>query len=1155
MFVEEAGLIGAMLNRTLLIKQMINSNNSDNDNLGDGAKELNDFYSKSSLQEQQIMDEKLSNKRLENEVENLKQKEMENDMMNMKKLADARLKEINQLVTETCTLKNDNNHISFRATELNSDISILKKELIEAEKIRLLIETEKKKMEEKLVDYNQDKDKVQHLMCQIQREKDEVCLKMTSINRKNENLSSEVLRYKQKLEQASQINRRLNLNIEELIKQNESKQSGIEKLEKSVFLLEETIRTLGSEKNSAEERLCDSLSTIDERGKKIIQLETQLKEQTLNSENIAKLLNATRKEQNQSEKNLMNLKIKFTSDISKLENDFIKKLEKLKLLIDDNIKHYNIEKSQLQDFSEKRLQQALSDIEKQKNIELEKSNSKINLLQEQLKDFIQQHEEALIREENEKQSIIHSIQKEKHQLVEHLNQAIQNLENERVNHSKSKREAMCQQDQNKKLVSSLKEEILISKNEVENLKLQIEDLKHSSNIQNSKFKDEKDKLFRDLSELKTLLKLELIDGLRKDLMDSRKQLTEVSLERSSFAETSKKLKENLKQLESYINELKNNIEDNINKIKTLEISKNNICQENDTLLKSVKEQELEAIKAKTSLTHIQEENEKLKNSLAEKEVLERELRLRLNTETEERDRLAHQLIHATKQITDLEQLLNTTRQELHRAVCQANQDRNKWNKFECGLQNQYDETRLNEQKLQDKKHNLEICLADATQQIQELKAQISYIENKNGMLEKDKTFLCEKTQLLEAKLSSLCRMLWRICGIQPDGSIIMPRHNVQQVECNSNETGVCIFEIEQASLGMKALMHYINELEREQEILQNKLSTAEKKLLHSIEQEKRIENKVCKIQSLLNNTQQEKINIETKYAQKLIALKNIESILQTKIDEIRTLHGNKNELEYAYHELNLEKKHCEDHIAQYRQTISCLENENITLKQELSQIEAQLSKTDLKKTTLEEDMQHHIILLQDKNKALEFLQEKVDSQSKFISSLEECCDKMKLTIDQLKCKAEQAVILESQYKVEIKKLQKINTTNENIISTDQEKLNQVQESLINSENERRVLNERLEASHKLNSELKRLNQSIQFQLQKYQEQISNLEVQKSKIESQLKLLRWRNDDDSNTFNFNQGAINANGIENQPTKAGTYLKSGLKQVINKFAYID
>lgn len=120
--------------------------------------------------------------------------------------------------------------------------------------------------------------------------------------------------------------------------------------------------------------------------------------------------------------------------------------------------------------------------------------------------------------------------------------------------------------------------------------------------------------------------------------------------------------------------------------------------------------------------------------------------------------------------------------------------------------------------MQDKKHNLEICLADATQQIQELKGQISGFEQKNIGLEKEKSFLMNKKSELENKLSTISNLLRCICGIQPDGSIMIPGHNIIQNTMNKNmsSANTQVIEPEQATTGMKALMHYISQLERDQ---------------------------------------------------------------------------------------------------------------------------------------------------------------------------------------------------------------------------------------------------------------------------------------------------------------------------------------------------
>jgi rootletin len=67
---------------------------------------------------------------------------------------------------------------------------------------------------------------------------------------------------------------------------------------------------------------------------------------------------------------------------------------------------------------------------------------------------------------------------------------------------------------------------------------------------------------------------------------------------------------------------------------------------------------------------------------------------------------------------------------------------------------------------------------------------------------------------------------------------------------------------------------------------------------------------------------------------------------------------------------------------------------------------------------------------------------------------------------------------------------------------------QLQKSLTNSENERRVFLERLETSQQTLAELRRMNQHLTDQTQRLQTELANSEVQRSGLEAQLRLTSW-----------------------------------------------
>jgi rootletin len=65
--------------------------------------------------------------------------------------------------------------------------------------------------------------------------------------------------------------------------------------------------------------------------------------------------------------------------------------------------------------------------------------------------------------------------------------------------------------------------------------------------------------------------------------------------------------------------------------------------------------------------------------------------------------------------------LEMSRQELSRLRSRAAEEEERWRSSEQQLTVRLEDGRVRERKLEDQKHNIEVCLADSTQQIQELK--------------------------------------------------------------------------------------------------------------------------------------------------------------------------------------------------------------------------------------------------------------------------------------------------------------------------------------------------------------------------------------------------------------------------------------------------
>lgn len=115
--------------------------------------------------------------------------------------------------------------------------------------------------------------------------------------------------------------------------------------------------------------------------------------------------------------------------------------------------------------------------------------------------------------------------------------------------------------------------------------------------------------------------------------------------------------------------------------------------------------------------------------------------------------------------------MQATRQDLGRARCKASQDEHRFHGREQELMGRVEEGRGREKCLEDQKHNLEVCLADATQQMQELKARIASSDNRVHALDEQLAQMEACKKELEYKLSSILHTLKRIAGIQLDGTV------------------------------------------------------------------------------------------------------------------------------------------------------------------------------------------------------------------------------------------------------------------------------------------------------------------------------------------------------------------------------------------------
>lgn len=303
------------------------------------------------------------------------------------------------------------------------------------------------------------------------------------------------------------------------------------------------------------------------------------------------------------------------------------------------------------------------------------------------------------------------------------------------------------------------------------------------------------------------------------------------------------------------------------------------------------------------------------------------------------------------------------------------------------------------------------------------------------------------------------------------------------------------------------------------------MCSAKKQIHESGEINCRNENKICKLQQNLRTVQEEKANVESKLTQKTNALASVEEALKTKTDELNLLREKNASLELSLNATNEEKAQCEERLEKCRQSVARLESEKRHLQDELARAESRASKLDLQRVALEGDIQRMTMALQEKECALRNVQERWEQANKSSAQLEDRCVALKTTIDQLKDRLQAAAIAETEFKAEINALNKERSDQGQHLIIGQDKIKHIQKQLTNSENERRVLAERLDQAQNATNELRRTQQSNQDNMQRMQEQLAEMEVKNSALESQLRITKWNQD---NPDNFGSGGNDQSG---------------------------
>ncbi|CAH1108752.1 unnamed protein product [Psylliodes chrysocephalus] len=727
-------------------------------------------------------------------------------------------------------------------------------------------------------------------------------------------------------------------------------------------------------------------------------------------------------------------------------------------------------------------------------------------------------------------------------LHDRLDTTRRELEDERDCVERLKREANSRFEQDRANINKLKEELSKCKTKLDETKARNEEDLHKLEQRIEETKTERDNCQSEVENLKIQLQLtenkaesvgnqlhETIrklkeaennsESLRKELTDTRRLLTDGNFEKEKYHNTNKELRDHIKKTESEKREQARQLEDAYKNISNLEDIKVNLENERNRLQNQIRSLETEQLQIEHKVQTIQDELQRTQANSSQQQTEEKELQARLLNEVEERER-AHQEVHQLrKQISELERNLEQTRTELNKTRSHYSQLEEQWHAREQDLLVHLEDSKSKEKRLEDQKHNLEVCLVDATQQIQELKAKLGGAEGRVRALENQLVHLDSSKRDVEQKLSSVISTLRRIAGVQLDGTVTMPyrllspsrRWSPARSGYDDGRDGTIDIDPEVVRKGVRNLMQQVAQIERERDDYKMQVQTTKKQLNEAQEGLNKGDNKLTKVLQSVRALQDEKCNLEAKLGQKSVELQAQTQAFEKKKEEAKQMREKVVSLELSLSSSNEQKLQYEDKLDKMKVALDRLEAEKRSLQEELNRIENRSTKLELQRMSAEGDLQRLQMMLQEKDSNIQKLQEKCDRQSRSIASLEERCASLKSTIDQMTVSLEKASGCESELKSDIQSLQKALMDTTSASHTGAERLKQLQKQLANSENERRVITERFETTQQNLAEMRRNNQILQDQVARLNNELANNEVQRAGLESQLRLSQWPSD--------------------------------------------
>lgn len=431
---------------------------------------------------------------------------------------------------------------------------------------------------------------------------------------------------------------------------------------------------------------------------------------------------------------------------------------------------------------------------------IKKLNQEIDDTLDKLNSTKKAHREELLLLENSKQQAVAMAQQESKMTNERLNENIEELEKINKELEKQHREAKSRLETDRNSINELQVEIVKLRSSITESNEQWEGDKKALGERLSKEREERLNAEAEVDVLNSKLKsaLEKEAQLQHDLSDTKQKLDECQMAKHqntvNLSECEIKLEDHKRQIQR-LEQIKISLTESLQQT---EVEKQNLESELQTEKSKSAHLDIQLFEAKRDIssqtikiTSLQSECNDLEEQIQYWQSRFDDLTLEHQDLNIEYDKMKAQFqasedtknkedveLHSLRmKISELESTRNVQEKELHSLKLALTSDTESLQQKIITLTKTLEEVRVREKKLEDQRHNLEICLNNAQQEIKDLHVRLTGQDGRTGELFATMARLEGAKQDLETKIASVASLLRQVRSTSNSRSRPSSPHN------------------------------------------------------------------------------------------------------------------------------------------------------------------------------------------------------------------------------------------------------------------------------------------------------------------------------------------------------------------------------------------